>query len=165
MIADETDQEVSLDSTLEVPQDLRDRTATILQKLQSMGDGDGFYLEIVHDLVTLCDATQLILYAVDREQRTFYVKLAWEPCIGRWAEPVPVTQDNILGYCALHGKVLNVADAYEATAWATLSPQLHFDPAWDEQSTWRTRQLLAMPMLIERKYLMGVVLLINKRTR
>src|SRR5262245_55656933 len=67
MIADETDQEASLDSTLEVPQDLRDRTATILQKLQNTGDGEEFYLEIVHDLVTLCDATQLILYAVDRE--------------------------------------------------------------------------------------------------
>src|SRR5215468_2766183 len=164
MIADEIDQEVSLSSTLEVSQDLRDRTATILQKLQSMGDGDGFYLEIIHDLVTLCDATQLILYAVDREQRTFYVKLAWEPCTGRWAEPVPITQDNILGYCALHGKVLNVADAYEATAWTAISTRLHFDPAWDEQSAWRTQQLLAIPMLIERKYLMGVVLLINKHS-
>ena len=47
MIADEIDQEVSLDAALEVPQDLRDRTATILRKLQSMGDGDGFYLEVV----------------------------------------------------------------------------------------------------------------------
>ena len=164
MITDEIDQEAALDSTLEVPQDLRDRTATILQKLQSTGDGDEFYLEVVHDLVTLCDATQLILYAVDRERRAFYVKLAWEPCTGRWAEPVPITQDNILGYCALHGKVLNVADAYEATAWTAISPRLHFDPAWDEHSAWRTQQLLAIPMLIERKYLMGVVLLINKRT-
>ncbi|HSX83334.1 MAG TPA: ATPase, T2SS/T4P/T4SS family, partial [Candidatus Saccharimonadia bacterium] len=164
MIADETVQEAALDSALEVPQDLRDRTATILQKLQSTGDRDEFYLEVVHDLVTLCDATQLILYAVDRERRTFYVKLAWEPCTGRWAEPVPITQDNILGYCALRGKVLNVADAYEATAWAAISPRLHFDPAWDEHSAWRTQQLLAIPMLIERKYLMGVVLLLNKRT-
>src|SRR6266436_6715251 len=164
MIADETDQEASLDAALEVPQDLRDRTATILQKLQSTGDRDEFYLEVIHDLVALCDATQLILYAVDRERRTFYVKLAWEPCTGRWAEPVPITQDNILGYCALHDKVLNVADAYEATAWAAISTRLHFDPAWDEYSAWRTQQLLAIPMLIERKYLMGVVLLINKRT-
>src|SRR5215813_6776251 len=164
MIADETDQEASLDCTLAVTQDLLDRTATILQKLQSTGDGDEFYLEVVHDLVTLCDATQLILYAVDRERRTFYVKLAWEPCTGRWAEPVPITPDNILGYCALRGKVLNVADAYEATAWAAISTQLRFDLAWDEQSAWRTQQLLAIPMLIERKYLMGVVLLINKRT-
>jgi GAF domain-containing protein len=164
MIADETDQEASLDSTLAVPQDLWDRTATILQKLQSTGEGEESYLEVVHDLVTLCDATQLILYAVDRERRAFYVKFAWEPCTGKWAEPVPIAQDNILGYCALHGTVLNVADAYEATAWAAISTRLHFDPAWDEQSTWRTRQLLAIPMLIERKYLMGVVLLINKRT-
>src|SRR4030095_10849947 len=164
MIADEIDQEVSLASTLEVSRDVRDRTATILQKLQSMGDGDWFYLEIIHDLVTLCDATQLILYAVDREQRTFYVKLAWEPCTGRWAEPVPITQDNILGYCALRGKVLNVADAYETTAWTAISPHLCFDPAWDEHSTWRPQQLLAVPMLFEQKYLMGILLLLNKRS-
>src|SRR5437867_11507077 len=104
MIVDETDQEASLDSTLEVPQDLKERTATILQKLQGTGNMDELSLEVVHDLVTLCDATQLIFYAVDREQRVFYVKLAWEPCTGRWADPVPITQDNLLGYCALHGK-------------------------------------------------------------
>jgi hypothetical protein len=39
-----------------------------------------------------------------------------------------------------------------------------FDPIWDVRSAWRTQQLLAIPMLIERKYLMGVVLLINKRS-
>ena len=164
MVADETYQEVSLDPTLVTLQDLRERTTTLLRKFQGTGNLDEFYLEVIQELVTLCDATQLILYAVDRERREFYVKLAWEPCTGRWAEPVPITQDNILGYCALRGKVLNVADAYEATAWATISPQLQFDPAWDEQSTWRTRQLLAIPMLIERKYLMGVLLLINKRS-
>ena len=163
MVADETYQEVSLDPTLVTLQDLRERTTTLLQKFQSTGNLDEFYLEVIQELVTLCDATQLILYTVDRERREFYVKLAWEPCTGRWAEPVPVTRDNILGYCALRGKVLNVADAYEATTWATLSPQLQFDPVWDEQGTWRTRQLLAMPMLIERKYLMGVLVLINKR--
>src|SRR4029450_13665440 len=97
MIADETDQKASLDSTLAVTQDLLDRTATILQKLQSTGDGGEFYLGVVHDLVTLCDATQLILYAVDRKQRTFYVKLAWDPCTGGWAEPVSITQGNIVG--------------------------------------------------------------------
>ena len=164
MVADETYQEVSLDPTLVTLQDLRERTTTLLQKFQGTGNLEEFYLEVVQELVTLCDATQLILYEVDRERREFYVKLAWEPCTGRWAEPVPVTRDNILGYCALRGKMLNVADAYEATTWATISPQLQFDPVWDEQSAWRTRQLLAMPMLIERKYLMGVLLLINKRS-
>src|SRR5262245_10614588 len=80
MRADATEQEASLTATMEVPQELRDRTATILPKLESRGDGDEFYREVVYDLVTLCDATQLILYAVDRERRTFYAKLAWEPC-------------------------------------------------------------------------------------
>src|SRR5215510_15457078 len=164
MVANETDQESWLNATLVAQEELREHTTAILQKFQVTGNVDDLCLEIVHDIVMLCDATQLILYAVDREQRVFYIKCAWTPCTGRWAEQVPITRDNILGYCALRGKILNVADAYEATAWAAISTQLRFDPAWDEQSAWRTQQLLAIPMLIERKYLMGVVLLINKRS-
>src|SRR5215475_11610079 len=164
MVANETDQESWLNATLVAQQELQEHTAAILQKFQVTENVDDLCLEIVHDLVILCDATQLILYAVDREQRAFYIKCAWAPCTGGWAEQVPITRDNILGYCALRGKVLNVADAYETTAWTAISPHLCFDPAWDEHSTWRTQQLLAVPMLFEQKYLMGILLLLNKRS-
>ena len=95
MVANETDQESGLDATLGMQQELRERTAAILQKFQVMESVDDLCREIVHDLVMLCDATQLILYAVDREQRVFYIKCAWAPCIGKWAEQVPITRDNI----------------------------------------------------------------------
>jgi type II secretory ATPase GspE/PulE/Tfp pilus assembly ATPase PilB-like protein len=41
---------------------------------------------------------------------------------------------------------------------------LTFDPSWDKRSGFRSRQMLAIPILVERKYLMGVLLLINKRS-
>ena len=69
MVADETYQEVSLDPTLVTLQDLRERTTTLLRKFQGTGNLDEFYPEVIQELVTLCDATQLILYAVDRERR------------------------------------------------------------------------------------------------
>ena len=57
MVADETYQEVSLDPTLVTLQDLRERTTTLLQKFQGTGNLEEFYLEVVQELVTLCDAT------------------------------------------------------------------------------------------------------------
>jgi type II secretory ATPase GspE/PulE/Tfp pilus assembly ATPase PilB-like protein len=57
-----------------------------------------------------------------------------------------------------------VADAYEPAAWDAINVRLRFDPAWDEHSPYRTRQLLVIPLLVERKYLMGVLLLLNKRS-
>ena len=164
MISSEISQESWLSAPPEVVPDLMERTATILQKLQSAEHVDAICPEVAHDLRTLCDAEQLILYAVGRETRDLYVKCACEPCAGTWAERIPLAKNNILGYCALRGTVLNVANVYEPTAWTAISPQLCFDPTWDADSAWRTQQLLAIPLLVERKYLMGVLVLINKRS-
>ena len=60
--------------------------------------------------------------------------------------------------------MLNIVDAYDAGELTAIGPRLHFDRVWDERSGFRTRQMLAIPILYERKYLMGVLLLLNKRS-
>ena len=74
-----------------------------------------------------------------------------------------INEASISGYCARYGKIVNIADAYDAAELATINPRLSFDPSWDKRSGFRSRQMLAIPILVERKYLMGVLLLINKR--
>ena len=76
---------------------------------------------------------------------------------------MPINEASISGYCARYGKIVNIADAYDAAELATINPRLSFDPSWDKRSGFRSRQMLAIPILVERKYLMGVLLLINKR--
>jgi type II secretory ATPase GspE/PulE/Tfp pilus assembly ATPase PilB-like protein len=76
---------------------------------------------------------------------------------------VPINDASISGYCARYGKIVNIADAYDAAELAAINPRLAFDPSWDKRSGFRSRQMLAVPILVERKYLMGVLLLINKR--
>ena len=76
---------------------------------------------------------------------------------------MPINEASISGYCARYGKIVNIADAYDAAELATINPRLSFDPSWDKRSGFRSRQMLAVPILVERKYLMGVLLLINKR--
>jgi type II secretory ATPase GspE/PulE/Tfp pilus assembly ATPase PilB-like protein len=142
----------------------RGRIASILNKIHATKNPDDFFLEIREDLRKLFDVEQLTLYAVDREKRELYSRFLLDPIEGVQEIRVPINENSISGYCARHGKVLNVADAYNDAELAAISPRLSFNRSWDEKSGFRTRQMLAVPILYERKYLMGVLLLLNKRS-
>src|SRR5262245_58443517 len=139
------------------------RTATIINKIHAAKNLDELFFELKGELATLFEVEQLTLYTVDREKRELYSKYLLDPLDGVQEIRVPINDASISGYCARYGKVVNIADAYDAADLATLNPRLSFDPSWDKRSGFRSRQMLAIPILVERKYLMGVLLLINKR--
>jgi GAF domain-containing protein len=140
------------------------RTAFIINRIHAAKNLDELFIELKEDLRNLFDVEQLTLYAVDRERRELYSKFLLDPIDGVQEIRVPINENSISGYCARHGKPLNIADAYDEAELAAISPRLSFDRTWDERSGFRTRQMLAVPILFERKYLMGVLLLLNKRT-
>src|SRR5215831_10083213 len=140
------------------------RTATVINKIHAAKNLDELFFEIKHDLVSLFNVEQLTLYAVDREKKELYAKYLLNSLDGVEEIRVPITASSISGYCARYGKVLNIADAYDQAELAVIHPRLRFDPSWDQRSGFRTRQMLAVPILVERKYLMGVLLLLNKRS-
>src|SRR5215510_5932489 len=139
------------------------RTATIINKIHAAKNLDELFFELKGELATLFEVEQLTLYTVDREKRELYSKYLLDPLDGVQEIRVPINDASISGYCARYGKIVNIADAYDAAELATLNPRLSFDPSWDKRSGFRSRQMLAVPILVERKYLMGVLLLINKR--
>ncbi len=139
------------------------RTATIINRIHAAKNHDELFFELKGELATLFEVEQLTLYAVDREKRELYSKYLLDPLDGVQEIRVPINDASISGYCARYGKIVNIADAYDATELATIHPRLSFDPSWDKRSGFRSRQMLAVPILVERKYLMGVLLLINKR--
>ncbi|HEX7808184.1 MAG TPA: ATPase, T2SS/T4P/T4SS family, partial [Thermoanaerobaculia bacterium] len=75
---------------------------------------------------------------------------------------VPKSFASIAGFTALARKTVNIKDAYEPSELARFHANLRFDQRWDKQTGFRTRAVLAVPILFE-KYLLGVVQLINKR--
>src|SRR6266567_4751794 len=139
------------------------RTATIINRIHAAKNHDELFFELKGELATLFEVEQLTLYAVDREKRELYSKCLLDPLDGVQEIRVPINDASISGYCARYGKIVNIADAYDAAEFATIHPRLSFDPSWDKRSGFRSRQMLAVPILVERKYLMGVLLLINKR--
>src|SRR5215510_9633521 len=139
------------------------RTATIINKIHAAKNLDELFFELKGELATLFEVEQLTLYTVDREKRELYSKYLLDPLDGVQEIRVPINEASVSGYCARYGKIVNIADAYDAAELAMINPRLSFDPSWDKRSGFRSRQMLAVPILVERKYLMGVLLLINKR--
>jgi len=68
-----------------------------------------------------------------------------------------LTEDSMAGYCALHGEVVELADAYRVPK----ERPYRFNATFDEQVGYRTRSLIAVPMKNGKGEVLGVLQLIN----
>jgi len=70
---------------------------------------------------------------------------------------LPITESSMAGYCALHGEVIELADAYRIPK----SRPFQFNSSFDEQAGYRTRSLITLPMRNGKGEVLGVLQLIN----
>lgn len=70
---------------------------------------------------------------------------------------LPITESSMAGYCALHGEVIELADAYRIPK----ERPFHFNSSFDEQAGYRTRSLITLPMKTGKGEVLGVLQLIN----
>lgn len=70
---------------------------------------------------------------------------------------LPLTDESTAGYCAWHGQVVELADAYRVPK----GMPFHFNKRFDEQAGYRTRSLLALPMKNGKGEVLGVLQLLN----
>jgi HD-GYP domain-containing protein (c-di-GMP phosphodiesterase class II) len=70
---------------------------------------------------------------------------------------LPLQENSLAGYTALHGKVINLADARRIPP----NRPYHFNPSYDEETGYRTRSMLTLPMKNGRGEVIGVLQLIN----
>jgi HD-GYP domain-containing protein (c-di-GMP phosphodiesterase class II) len=70
---------------------------------------------------------------------------------------VPINEDSLAGYAALHGEVIALDDAYALPA----ESPYRFNPRYDREAGYRTRSLLTVPMKNPRGEVTGVVQLLN----
>ncbi len=70
---------------------------------------------------------------------------------------LPLTDHSIAGYCALHGQIVELADAYRVPK----QMPFQFNKSFDEQAGYRTRSLLVLPMKNGKGEVLGVLQLLN----
>src|SRR5438128_2256623 len=111
-------------------------------------------------ILELADAERLTIYAIDTKNQELYSLQK----VGDQLKEIRVPKSfaSISGFTALARKTINIKDAYDAAELQKFHANLRFDQRWDKQTGFRTRAVLAAPILFE-KYLLGVVQLINKR--
>ena len=72
---------------------------------------------------------------------------------------MPLAETSMAGYAALKGKSVNVSDAYDLPRGSPFQISRSFD----EQSGYRTKSMLVVPMRDHKDEVIGVVQLINKK--
>ena len=147
-------------SSLERELEYRKKLTAISNQINSADSIAHILMTLKDKIVELLDAERLTIYAVDTKNQELYSlqKVGDVPKEIR----VPKSFASIAGFTALSRKTINIRDAYDAAELAKFHANLRFDQRWDKQTGFRTRAVLAVPILFE-KYLLGVLQLINKR--
>ena len=147
-------------SSLERELEFRKKLTSITNQINAADSIPHILMSLKDKILELMDAERLTIYAVDTKNQELYSlqKVGDQPKEIR----VPKSFASIAGFTALARKTINIKDAYEATELAKFHANLRFDQRWDKQTGFRTKAVLAVPILFE-KYLLGVVQLINKR--
>src|SRR5258706_382710 len=146
--------------SLERELEYRKKLTAITNQINAAESISHILMTLKDRILELADAERLTIYAVDTKNQELYSlqKVGDQPKEIR----VPKSFSSIAGFTALARKTINIKDAYDATELARFHANLRFDQRWDKQTGFRTRAVLAVPILFE-KYLLGVVQLINKR--
>jgi len=119
-------------------------------------------LVILRDRVpSLVNAQRVTVFALDVKNQQLYSLMK----VGDELKEIRVPKNfsSIAGFTALSKMTVNIKDAYDGGELTKIHPSLQFDPRWDKASGYRTKQVVATPILFE-KYLMGVLQAVNKKT-
>src|ERR1043166_2677989 len=147
-------------SSLERELEYRKKLTAITNQINAAESIPQILMTLKDRILELLDAERLTIYAIDTKNQELYSlqKVGDVPKEIR----VPKSFASIAGFTALSRKTINIKDAYDAAELAKFHPNLRFDQRWDKQTGFRTKSVLAVPIMFE-KYLLGVVQLLKRR--
>ncbi|MCX4322475.1 MAG: GAF domain-containing protein [Lachnospiraceae bacterium] len=111
--------------------------------------------------ITNCDASTLYLYENDGLKFQFMKTLSQGINRGSDGEPidlppVPMKEENVCSYAAIHREVVNIPDVYASSRFDFSGPR-----QYDGMTGYRTKSQLVVPLVNNENELIGVLQLIN----
>lgn len=136
---------------------------TVIKKIQAASDVDEIALEVSKDICTILNADRFTIYALSDDKSSFVSRI--KTGFDSFQElKLPVMEKSIIGYAALQKKAINIADVYDKSELKKINPVLTFSNEVDKRTGYRTKQMLAVPILTaDSRELIGVVQVINNR--
>jgi HD-GYP domain-containing protein (c-di-GMP phosphodiesterase class II) len=123
----------------------RDLIETILTKAREITHSDAGSLYLVEEAADGTRDLRFVLAQNDSVDIPFR------------AARLPLTSESVAGHVALTGAILNLEDAYEPPAGAPF----HINRSFDEETGYRTRSMLVVPMRTPEGETIGALQLIN----
>jgi len=133
----------------------------LIDRIHSAKSLDSIFIELHGEILAFLDIERMTLYVVDQDRKELYSKFLALDSLKEIR--VPISERSVAGYVAATKQIVNIADAYDSGELSRISPKLHFDSSWDKRTGFRTRQILAVPILHESRTIVGVIQLLNKR--
>ena len=133
----------------------------LIDRIHSAKTLDTIFIEVQGDILTFLEADRMTLYAVDADKKELYSKFLALDALKEIR--VPINEASVAGFVATSRQTVNIADAYDTGELGKVSGKLRFDSSWDKKTGYRTKQILAMPILHENRVVVGVIQLLNKK--
>ena len=137
------------------------RLQAVINKVHAANDIDEIMLEVSKDICALFNADRLTIYSLSDDQSFFVSRV--KSGLDTFQElKIPVTENSVIGYVGLQKNILNIEDVYNKSELKKINPVLAFSHDVDKRTGYRTKQMLAAPILnADDQGLMGVVQVVN----
>ena len=144
---------------LKDPRVYRQALQEITKEFSAAKNLDSILLDLNERILDFFDCERNAIYVIDSSSNQLFSRFKVGTKLSEIR--IPISADNIAGYTALTGTVLNISDAYNEEEVKAIHPELKFDKSWDGKSGYRTSQVLATPIQFEGQIL-GVLQLTNR---
>lgn len=138
----------------------KDKLTKIINSIHSSQNLQELLLKSREELLSLFNSERITIYAIDVKNQQLYSIYK----IGNEVKEIRIPKgfNSIAGFVALSKQAVLIRDVYNQKELEAIHPRLRFDVSWDQNTGFRTKQVLATPIIYE-KYLMGVMQIINKK--
>ena len=145
--------------------DYRDRIFQIDSELAKIQDADLLLERILMEARLMLNADAGTIYVCEGDHLVF--KYSQNSTLERRLPPgqklpysnarIPIDESRIAGYAAKNRAVLRIDDAYEIPA----DKPYKFNPSFDKQNGWKTKSILALPLITSSGKLLGIIQVLN----
>lgn len=131
-----------------------------INEIHSAANLNDILIQLKDSIAELFHAERITIYVADVKRNLLISRVKTGAEIQQIT--VPIDNNSIAGHCAVSGKIINIANAYDAHELKMINPNLRFDERWDKKTGFHTTQVLCVPMKFN-QVMIGIIQLINTK--
>ncbi|MEE8398102.1 MAG: pilus assembly protein, partial [Desulfobacterales bacterium] len=120
----------------------------ICNKIYAARNLDDIFINLMDEITALFEAERVTVYMVDGKNRELFSRFKSGDEIDEFR--VAVSNKSIAGYAAFKQTLVNIKDVQDDAELRAIDSELKFDKSWDEKTGFKTRQVLAYPIIFQK---------------